>query len=72
MSDRRRCGSGGATRAAAIQDYTLPAQEGEVVLDVIHRIQATRHPTSPAAGTARPASAVPARPRSTASRGSCA
>ena len=25
-------------------DYTLPAQEGEVVLDVIHRIQATEAP----------------------------
>ena len=27
-----------------VPDYTLPAQEGEVVLDVIHRIQATEAP----------------------------
>ena len=26
------------------EDYTLPAQEGEVVLDVIHRLQATEAP----------------------------
>ena len=50
-------------------DYVMPAVEGEVVLDVIHRIQADRHPTSPAAGTARRASAARARPRSTACPG---
>jgi len=44
-------------------DYVLPNVEGEVVLDVIHRIQA---------GTARPASAGRARPKSTASPASCA
>ena len=25
-------------------DYVMPAQEGEVVLDVIHRVQATQAP----------------------------
>ncbi len=47
-------------------EYVMPAVEGEVVLDVIHRIQAGPRPTSPAGGTARRASAVRARPRSTA------
>ena len=48
-------------------DYVMPAVEGEVVLDVIHRIQAVRRArTWPAAGTARRASAARARPRSTA------
>ena len=49
-------------------ETTPAANEGEVVLDVIHRIQATRRRTSRVAGTARPASAARAPPRSTASR----
>ena len=53
-----------------LQDYSVPVEEGEVVLDVIHRIQADPGAaTSPFAGTARPASAAPAARRSTASRG---
>ena len=42
-----------------LHDYTVEANEGEVVLDVVHRC----------AGTARRASAVRVRPRSTASPG---
>ena len=53
-----------------LADYTVPVNEGVVVLDVIHRIQADpgRRPGR-AAGTARPASAARAAPRSTAGRG---
>jgi len=43
------------------ENYTVAQNEGEVVLDIIHRIWR-------AAGTARPASAVRARPRSTVNR----
>jgi len=53
-------------------EYVLPAQEGEVVLDVIHRCRPPRRPIWPAAGTARPGSAAHARPRSTAGLRSCA
>ena len=34
----------GDAAAGAYQDYQVPAEEGEVVLDVIHRIQATQAP----------------------------
>ena len=63
----------GDDQGGEFTDYVMPAVEGEVVLDVIHRIQAdpTRR-TWPAAGTARPASAARARPRSTACPASCA
>jgi succinate dehydrogenase / fumarate reductase flavoprotein subunit len=40
-----------------------------VVLDAVHRSRPSRRPIWPCAGTARPASAARARPRSTASRG---
>lgn len=55
-----------------LQDYTVEVNDGEVVLDIIHRLQATQTPTSPCAGTARPVSAVRARRRSTASPDCCA
>jgi succinate dehydrogenase iron-sulfur subunit len=34
----------GDASGGEFSDYTLPAQEGEVVLDVIHRVQATQAP----------------------------
>ena len=40
---RRSSGSGGATpTAASCSDYTVEVNEGEVVLDIIHRLQATQ------------------------------
>ena len=39
----RSCGSGGATTTAVnCKDYTVEVNEGEVVLDIIHRLQATQ------------------------------
>ncbi len=55
--------------SGAYKDYTTEISEGMVVLDAVHKIQADRRPTSRAGGTARRASADPARPRSMASRG---
>ena len=52
-----------------LQDFTVEVNEGEVVLDIIHRLQATQAGDSPSGGTARPASAGRAAPRSTAGRG---
>ena len=49
-----------------LQDYDVEVESGEVVLDAIHRVQARRPATSRSDGTARPASAGPAVPRSTA------
>ena len=34
----------GDSAGGALEDYTLPAQEGEVVLDVVHRVQAELAP----------------------------
>jgi hypothetical protein len=51
-----------------LRDYIVTCEDGEVVLDAIHRVQATQA----CAGTARPASAAPARPRSMAARACCA
>jgi len=56
----------GDPSGGAFADYVMPSVEGEVVLDVLHRIQAGPAPTWPAGGTARPGSAVRARRRSTA------
>ena len=56
-----------------LTDYTVEVSEGEVVLDALHR--AAGHPeraTWRSGGTARPASAARAAPRSTAVRGCCA
>ena len=42
---RHHAASGGATPTGGeFTDYVMPAVEGEVVLDVIHRIQATEAP----------------------------
>ena len=49
-------------------EYLMPAQEGEVVLDVIHRVQASHARTWPAGGTARRENAAPVRRRSTGAR----
>ena len=55
-----------------LHDFQVQVNEGEVVLDIIHRLQAEQAPISRSGGTARPASAVPVRRRSTAVRGCCA
>ncbi|WP_216896532.1 succinate dehydrogenase/fumarate reductase iron-sulfur subunit [Nocardia alni] len=34
----------GDTEGGALQDFTVPVNEGEVVLDIIHRLQATQAP----------------------------
>ena len=59
----------GDAEGGEFTDYEMPAVEGEVVLDVIHRIQADPRRTWRAGGTARPASAGRARRRSTGCRG---
>lgn len=50
-----------------LREFTVEVNEGEVVLDVILRLQQT-HRISQCAGIAKLASADPARPRSTANR----
>ena len=49
-----------------LADYTVDANDGDVVLDVIHRLQPPSVATSRFAGTARQASVARAVPRSTA------
>ncbi len=56
----------GDGQGGGLRDFTVEVNEGEVVLDIVHRIQATRARTWPCAGTARRASAVRAPRRSTA------
>lgn len=51
-----------------LREFTVEVNEGEVVLDVILRLQQRRHRISQCAGIAKLASADPARPRSTANR----
>ena len=58
----------GDAKGGKFEDYTTPVTEGMVVLDAVHQIQADQANDLACAGTARPASAAPARPRSTASR----
>ena len=45
-----------------LKDFTVEVNEGEVVLDIIHRLQATQAPDLAVRGTARPASAARAAP----------
>jgi len=52
--------------------YRVPIAPGMVVLDALHHIQAHQAPIWRCAGIAKPANAVPARPRSMAGRGSLA
>ena len=59
---------GGPGEPGHYDEFDVPAEEGMVVLDALHWIQGTRRPTSPSAGIARPPSAAPAAPRSTAAR----
>ena len=60
----------GDAAGGELDDFKVEVNEGEVVLDVIHRLQATQDARpGRAGGTARPASAAPARWRSTACRG---
>jgi len=58
----------GDKTGGGLTDFTVPVNEGEVVLDVLHRLQATRR----SGGTARPVSAARAAPRSTDGRRCCA
>jgi succinate dehydrogenase / fumarate reductase iron-sulfur subunit len=59
----------GDANGGEFTDYKTAVTEGMVVLDAVHQIQAERRPTTwPCAGTARPASAARARPKSTACR----
>jgi succinate dehydrogenase / fumarate reductase iron-sulfur subunit len=46
-----------------LQDFDVEVETGEVVLDAIHRVQATQAGDPPSGGTARPASAARAAPR---------
>ena len=51
------------------ENYSTEIDEGMVVLDAVHQIQAESAPgPSRSAGIARPASAAPVPPRSTATR----
>ena len=59
----------GDEAGGGLQDFTVEVNEGEVVLDIIHRLQQTQTPTWRFGGTAKPASAARVRPRSTASPG---
>jgi succinate dehydrogenase / fumarate reductase iron-sulfur subunit len=54
----------GDDETGSLQDYVVEVNEGEVVLDIIHRLQATQAPDL--------ASAARAPRRSTASRDCCA
>jgi succinate dehydrogenase/fumarate reductase-like Fe-S protein len=62
----------GDANAGNFADYTTEISEGMVVLDAILDIQAAQATILPADGTARPANAVPVRPKSMACRSSCA
>ena len=45
MGNKRSSGSGAATPSGGeLKDYQVEVNEGEVVLDVIHRLQATQAP----------------------------
>jgi succinate dehydrogenase/fumarate reductase-like Fe-S protein len=44
-------------------EFDVEVNEGEVILDVVHRLQAEQRRTWPCGGTARRASAARARPR---------
>ena len=55
----------GDQKGGEFKDYPTEISEGMVVLDAVHKIQAAPT-TSPAAGTARRASADPVQQRSTA------
>ncbi len=56
----------------ALQDFSVEVNEGEVVLDIIHRLQQTQAGDLPCGGTARRVSADRARRRSTVGPGCCA
>lgn len=62
----------GDVQGGGLEDFKVEVNDGEVVLDIIHRLQATQTPISPCAGTARPASAVRVPRRSTGGRVCCA
>ncbi len=51
----------GQDGAGGFQDYPTEVSEGMVVLDAVHQVQASRPTIWRCAGTARPASADPAR-----------
>jgi len=53
----------GDASGGKLEEYKVPMEEGMVVLDAIHHIQAIWRRTSRCAGTARPPSAAPAPPK---------
>ena len=81
MSEAAVAGNGGEAKmrvwrgdagGGEFRDYTVPLQEGMVVLDVIHAIQAMHAGDLAVRWNCKAGSAARAAPRSTASRGSCA
>ena len=62
----------GDEAGGAFTEYVMPAVEGEVVLDVIHRIQAGPAPDLACRWNCKAGSAARARPRSTACPSCCA
>ena len=54
---------GGPDDEGAFVQFSVPVEEGMVVLDALHWIQANEAPTWRCAGTARRRSAAPAAPR---------
>jgi len=62
----------GDASGGSFVDYVVDMEEGQVVLDVIHRIQATQANDLAVRWNCKAGSAAPAAPRSTASPASCA
>ena len=54
------------------KEYVTPLDEGMVVLDMIHRIQATQAHDLAVRWNCKAGKCAPAAPKSTANRGSCA
>jgi succinate dehydrogenase / fumarate reductase iron-sulfur subunit len=61
----------GDAEGGDLQDFTVEVNEGEVVLDIIHRLQATQAPDLAVRWNCK-ASVARAAPRSTAVHGCCA
>jgi succinate dehydrogenase/fumarate reductase-like Fe-S protein len=62
----------GDSAGGRFEDYLTPVEEGMVVLDAVHRIQAQQAPDLACDGIARPASAAPVPLKLTGCRSSCA
>ena len=59
----------GDASGGGLKDFTVEVNDGEVVLDIIHRLQATQTPDLAVRWNCRTASAGPALRRSTAGHG---